>query len=73
MEKLDNDLKLIFFKDLFLCVICMHVSALRTCLVPMKPEESIRSPGTGVKDTCGLPCGCSELNQGPPEQLVLLI
>ena len=32
-----------------------------------------KSSGTGVKDTCELPCGCWELNPGPlEEQLVLL-
>ena len=31
------------------------------------------SPGTGATDSCELPCGCWELNLGPPrEQPVLL-
>ena len=35
--------------------------------------EGIRSLGTGVSDSCELPCGCWELNLGPlKEQLVLL-
>ena len=35
--------------------------------------EGVRSPGTGVTDSCELPCGCWELNLGPlQEQHVLL-
>ena len=35
-----------------------------------RPEEGIRSPGTGVKGGCKLPCECWELNLGPlKEQL----
>ena len=33
----------------------------------------VRTPGTGVTDSCELSCGCWELNPGPlEEQLVLL-
>jgi len=36
-------------------------------------KEMTRSPGTGVTDSCELPCGCWELNSGPlQEQLVFL-
>ena len=35
--------------------------------------EGIRSPGTGVTDSCELPCGCWELNLCPlGEQPALL-
>ena len=35
--------------------------------------ENIESPGTGVTDSCELPCGCGELNLGPlGEQSVFL-
>ena len=35
--------------------------------------EGVRSPEAGVTDSCGLPCGCWELNPGPLEvQSVLL-
>jgi hypothetical protein len=27
-----------------------------------RPEQGIRSPGTGVTDSCDLPCGFWELN-----------
>jgi hypothetical protein len=27
--------------------------------------EGVISPGTGVSDSCELPCGCRELNPGP--------
>ena len=30
--------------------------------------EGIRSPGTGVTDSCKLPCGCWELNPGSLEE-----
>ena len=48
----------------------MHVGVLpvyipRTCLVPMTPEESIRSDGPGIKDDCEPPCGCFKSNLGP--------
>ena len=37
------------------------------------PTSLCRSPGTGIADSCELPCGCWELNPGPSEeQLVLL-
>lgn len=26
---------------------------------PLRPEEGIRIPGSGVKDGCESPCGCS--------------
>jgi hypothetical protein len=36
--------------------------------------EGVRCPGTGVTDSCELPCGCWELNPGPLEDhLVLLV
>lgn len=37
-----------------------------------RPEEGVRIPGTGVIDSCEPPCGCWDLNTGPPEHSVLL-
>ena len=42
-------------------VFCLHV-----CLC-----EGILFPGTGVADSCELPCGCWELNQSPMQERVL--
>jgi hypothetical protein len=36
-------------------------------------EEGIRSPGTGVRGGCELPCGCWELNSGPLEEYPVLL
>ena len=43
------------------CMSVYHIPA--QC--PGRPEEGIRSPGTGAVDGCELPCGCWELNVGP--------
>ena len=41
---------------------------------PQRPEEGIRSPGTGVKGGCKPPCECWELNLGPlKKQPVVLL
>jgi hypothetical protein len=37
--------------------------------VSVEAGKSIRSPGTGVRDSCGQPCGYWELNPGPLEEL----
>jgi hypothetical protein len=42
---------------------CWHV-----CLC-----EGVRSPETGVIDSCELPCGYWELNPGPLEEQVVLL
>ena len=40
---------------------------------PYRAEEGIRSPATGVRDSCEPPCGCWELNPNPLQaQQVLL-
>ena len=38
--------------------------------MPLEPEEGIRSPGTGVTDTCEPLCGCWEPNPAPPQEQV---
>ena len=43
---------------LYVLVFCLHV-----CLY-----EGVRCPRTGVKDSCGPPCGCWELNSNPLEE-----
>jgi hypothetical protein len=35
--------------------------------------EGIRFRGTGVKDSCEVPCRCWELNPGPLEKLPVLL
>jgi hypothetical protein len=61
MSEVLGDL-IIFLKDLFIfiwCLACMY--------------EDVESPGTGVTDSCELPCRCWELKPGPLEaQSVLL-
>ena len=42
---------------------CLHV-----CLC-----EDVRYPGTGVTDSCELPCGCWELNPGALEEQAVLL
>lgn len=43
---------------------CLHVSTPQSHLVPVEPEEGVKSPGTEVSDSCELPCVCWELNPG---------
>jgi hypothetical protein len=48
-----------------LCAMCVQCCG--------RPQEGIRSLGTGVIDGCELSCGCWELNPGPlKEQSVFL-
>ena len=35
--------------------------------------EGVRSPATGSSDSCELPCGCWELNQGSLEEQSVLL
>ena len=37
------------------------------------PCEGDRCPGTGITDSCGLPCGCWELNLDPLEEQPVLL
>ena len=43
-------------------VLPQWVSVLCTCLVPKEGKNNIRSPRTGVTDSCELSCRCWELN-----------
>jgi hypothetical protein len=40
---------------------------------PWRPEEGIRSPGTGVADDCEPLCGYWELNPGPFEEYTVFL
>lgn len=61
----------------FMCTsvpsICMYVH--HVCvLYPLRSEDHVRSPGTGITGSCKMPHGCWELNPGPlQEHKVLLI
>lgn len=52
---------------------CLFVCAPHVCLCPWQPEESMRSPGTGVTGGCEPSFGCFELNPGPLEEQVVLV
>ena len=58
--------------------LCVWVLCLHMCLYSMhvqdtqKPEEGVRSPGTGVIDSCEPPCVCWESNLGPVEKQPVL-
>ena len=53
----------------------IEIGVLLACLsaVYMCEREGVRSPGTGVIDSCDLLCGCWELNSGPLEELPMLL
>lgn len=62
--------------NIFLSVLCLAACmSVRRCAWCLNmTEESIESPGTGVKDGCKLSCRCLELILGlREEQLGLLI
>ena len=63
--------KQVITPPLFVCLfiyLCTVVLCLSVCLY-----EDVGSPGTGVADSCELPCGCWVLNPSPlQEQPVLL-
>ena len=59
---------------MFLNYLFLLVSYLHTCVQYLqRPEEGIRSLGTGVTGGCELPCGCWELNPGPLEEQPVLV
>lgn len=56
---------ILFFFSLLVCylcawVFCLHVIFVTCVLCPRRPEDSVRSPVTGVTDSCEPPCGCWE-------------
>lgn len=52
-----------------MCVLPVCLSVYHICAgCPQMPESVIRSPRTGVTDSCELLCGCWELNPGPLEE-----
>lgn len=52
-----------------LCMFVHHIHA----WCPWKLEESVRSPGTNLTDSCGCPCGCRAWDQGPREEQLALL
>ena len=40
---------------------------------PQKGRKVVRSPGTRVTNSCGLPWDCWELNMGPLEEQAVLL
>ena len=55
------------FNSFYFYFICALLSCLYACLC-----GSSRSPGTGVIDSCEVPCGCWELNPDPLEEQPVL-
>lgn len=51
---------------------CMYMHHLCACSL-RRPEEVIRSPGSGATKVCDLPCGCLELNLGSLQQQLLAL
>lgn len=54
-----------YFMCIHECLACMHVCVPRAWLVPTEDIRSVGSPGSGVIDSCKLPCGCWEPNLSP--------
>lgn len=71
---------LVFFKIYFhlfygcecIYIFCLHIHICAPCACPWRPEENVKSPGTGVTGVCDPPRGRWEPNPGPlPGQQVL--
>jgi hypothetical protein len=43
------------------------------CAMPSEARRGCLSPGTGVANSCELPCGWQELNPGPLQEQVVLL
>ena len=54
----------------FICMSILLPRVIHTCPVHVCCH---RSPGTGIRDSCELPCGCWELNPGPLEEQPVLL
>lgn len=46
----------------------MYVHIAHACLVPRRPEEGVRHPGTGVTDGCKPPYRFQDSNRCPLEE-----
>ena len=57
-----------------MCMVILPACVPNVCLVHTeRPEEGVRTPGTGGTDGCELLCGCWEWNPGSlQEQQVIL-
>lgn len=53
--------------------ICICICVPRKFLVPMEPEEGIRSSATKATKDCKPPCWCYELNLGSLEEQPALL
>jgi hypothetical protein len=66
-------LSLVLF-DVYGYFVCTYVGTRRAPLLYSETRGTIRTPGTGVTDSCELLCRCWESNLGPlEEQPVLLV
>jgi hypothetical protein len=54
-------------------VLSACVSVYHVFIVLVETRRGIASPGTGVTDSCELPCECWELNLGPLEEQAVLL
>lgn len=54
-----------------MCV-CVSVHHVHACCL-WRPEDGVRSPGTGVRDGYGPLCGCWKLKSGPLQERPLLL
>lgn len=52
------------FLEVRVLLACLYVHHVYACCL-QRPEQGIRSLGSGVKDGCELSCKCWELNAGP--------
>ena len=58
INKYDFSLFLIILLYVYGYVVYMYAYAPFTCVVPKRPEEGVRSPGTGATDDHESPRGC---------------
>lgn len=56
------------FISLYVWLFCRHVCLCMYVWCLWKSEEGVRTNRTGIRDNCGLPYGCRELNLGPLEK-----
>ena len=62
---LGGGMLILWFGGLFVCLfVLIFISCALVLCLNVYLCESVRSPGTGVTDSCELPCGCWELNLG---------
>jgi hypothetical protein len=62
-----------FIYLVYMSVSCMYIYTPHVCLAPRQSEEYNRFSGTGVTDSCELPCGCWEWNLAPLKEWPMLL